>query len=1193
MVNTELIKKLLTRLKEDAEKGCLLRSSDFSGKNTLNVDAAHDAILYCQPHKHNDDTIFDDEHYTDDSSKQNGNYPGTSRHKSECVSKLEENVCYIRDSFSGVALKGYNNYLDSAGTPKKEEWHKYHFGNTIKTREEIGSGFTKNKDLLKNIKNYSTYLNFDNFIHKEYQLAGDNKDISNFDQHCILGLNFTWQAVLYYGYCQFLKNAPNCGFDTQVNATKIIGCLRQINFTTLEDSVPKWTIGHPDRDMFEAFNVFNSSDDVYDKEWSSMERMNPVASIPYYFITSQSFVHSQISNILPKGYKPDDNKGFEARNEGDEDSAGIGEEEMRKGMEALLNEYTLEIPAKRMLWQFLKFQGDSSHLVFYSIIKVATPASKPISIKVLTGERPLVKRAQLEGKTIMVKKFKVFVKNWSEACSSDGRYIEFVSDPEGQAKTLLAKAVSLKQSEYYADWGDNLDSEINQVDGIIKDRQVISRKDKIKSLKEKMDKFGKYVIKKKIQTYIGGDFKKDAQNFFSLMRPSKNDENLPYLRDAGGKQFDFGKDVDVVFSKLGFLANHHDKDVHNDDASFEKIINMMSETSVGRRNKVTWHEHLLKIVNSFEKHQKADVDHDINYEVFQKYGNNPKSEINLKGLTTFVCMNYYVMRDKSTFSSSSDSYQKVYFFSTILKFFLDMCISELDSFKTALTELGVVVGGSQVGGNREEKEKILKDLQNEYDKVKGGKRNLYGAIFNAYSKVVIQLETLKNPTTARTARTERLPEEKEVKADGTYWELKELNDAEIKAETDIEEQNKIAKSLYDKKGYITYSKSMKKETSENSVHENNLLYSIQVWENHQRENDLYIKKLFEAFGEEPYERLKFKNVGRYVYKKKDLTYKQLLYEKAIFKKFLDTFPSDITVDNLNARMTPDNLSKTTITLDDIENKLPEYKPEFPYTIWWIYTYINKDAPYEDFTKFFNVKQTKTSPTSHCEPKYYFEDEEKFMIWKEKILSYEYNASIRYKYEFFLVETFYPDIKEWEDSLDNLPELKIFTELEIKHIIVSTISLSGRFSDDNAILEDMEYVNLIKKSLNKKIDGYSLGPDKQKVIDKMYGKKHGVEIIKTLTFEEALDVNYETALREGRVYDVTGDVPEVVKPGAEGAAASLASSSPEVFKPIESYTELVDDEMDESKNLIIKSIEEAGFIKSDIISEFFTGRIRNS
>ena len=237
MVNTQLIENLLTRLKEDAKAGCELKSSDFPGKDTLNVDAAHDAILYCQQHKHNDDTIFDDDHY--DSSKENGNYPGTSRHKSECVSKLEENVCYIRDSFSGVALKGYNNYLDSAGTPKKEEWHKYHFGKSMGTSGEIGSVFTKNKDLLTNITKYSKFLNYDKFIHKEYELAGGRNDISEFDAHCILGLNFTWQAVLYYGYRQFLKNEKNCTFDTKVNAKKIIECLRQINFTTLEDSVPK------------------------------------------------------------------------------------------------------------------------------------------------------------------------------------------------------------------------------------------------------------------------------------------------------------------------------------------------------------------------------------------------------------------------------------------------------------------------------------------------------------------------------------------------------------------------------------------------------------------------------------------------------------------------------------------------------------------------------------------------------------------------------------------------------------------------------------------------------------------------------------------------------------------------------------------------------------------------------------------
>ena len=137
---------------------------------------------------------------------------------------------------------------------------------------------------------------------------------------------------------------------------------------------------------------------------------------------------------------------------------------------------------------------------------------------------------------------------------------------------------------------------------------------------------------------------------------------------------------------------------------------------------------------------------------------------------------------------------------------------------------------------------------------------------------------------------------------------------------------------------------------------------------------------------------------------------------------------------------------------------------------------------------------------------------------------------------------------------------------------------------------------MNKEIVNKEEIYPLGDEheaERKAIDKMYGKNNDVEIIKTLTFDEALDVNYETALREGRVYDVTGDVPEVVKPAAERAAASPASSSPEVFKPIESYTELVDDEVEKSKKLIINSIRAAGFIKRNIISKFFTGSIKNS
>ena len=57
-----------------------------------------------------------------------------------------------------------------------------------------------------------------------------------------------------------------------------------------------------------------------------------------------------------------------------------------------------------------------SYFFFLIIVTSCNPEpifpfpKKNISIKVLTGERPLVKRAQLEGKTIVVKKFNVFTK---------------------------------------------------------------------------------------------------------------------------------------------------------------------------------------------------------------------------------------------------------------------------------------------------------------------------------------------------------------------------------------------------------------------------------------------------------------------------------------------------------------------------------------------------------------------------------------------------------------------------------------------------------------------------------------------------------------------------------------------------------------------------------------------------------------
>ena len=1066
MVKKELIKELLTRLKEDAKAGCELKSSDFFGKDTLNVDAAHDAILYCQPHKHNDDTIFEDDHY--DSSKKNGNYPGTSRHKSECVSKLEENVCYIRDSFSGVALKGYNNYLDSAGTPKIQEWHKYHFGNTIKTGQEIGSVdlgvITKNKDLLEKIQTHSKFLNYDNFIHKEYELAGGRNDISDFNAHCILGLNFTWQAVLYYGYCQFLENEKNCTFDTKVNGKKIIECLRQINFVELEDSVPKWKIGHPtsNNTMFDAFNV--SSDDT---AWNSMIKTKSVDGGPYYFITSQSFVHSQISKLL------NDNEGepgFESRNEGDEDSSGIGEVQMEEGMKKLFTN-SMGNPAKRMLWQFLKFQGDSSHLVFYSIIKVASDKdNKNISIKVLTGERPLVKRAQLEGKTIVVRRFNVFNKYWPEAGSSDGVYIEFVADAEAQTKTLLAKAVSLKQSEYYENWGDNLDSEIMKLNNNLKSS------DEVEKLKEKMKKFGKYIIEQKIQTYIGGDFKNDAEKFFKLMRPAKG-EILKPVRGAGGKQFDFGKDVDVVFSKLGFLADNYDT-LDDDTTNLLTIKEMMNGIEIGRRPPVSWVDHLQYIVKSFKTHEQVDAaQDDVNYKVLVLNSDTINLEIDIKGLTTFVSMNYYVMNDRSIFSSSSDSYQKVFFFAKILKFFIKEGIKE-GNIKLPRKEEYFSVGGAQIGGTKDYIQRridLRENLQKIYETNITTTSELYKCVLHCFIRISDEIDNGFNYGTNTEISVSYTGDRKGFSGVGNY-----INTSEFK------------------------------------------------------------------FWEESY-RGSLNNMKRWVGSHK-FTKDTAQVEKALFKKFLDTVPHNIELADLPKFHAKEPKKES-------EMDIPEYDRNYPYTIWWLYSYINKGGGYEDFTDLFNSKITDDTN------KYFFVNETKFMEWKEKILSHEYNACIRYKYDYFLNGGVFQDYvfttpaaaaaaaaadaaATAATAANTENEFKIFTELEIKHLIVSTISLSGRFSDDNAILEDMEIVNVIQKELNKKVYGDSQEEINKKLLivadvneDKDDNDKVDVKFVKHYTEEEVVNLKFKNAAKNGKVIDLT-TIDDVSAKGGAAAAAAL-------------------------------------------------------
>lgn len=124
-----------------------------------------------------------------------------------------------------------------------------------------------------------------------------------------------------------------------------------------------------------------------------------------------------------------------------------------------------------------------------------------------------------------------------------------------------------------------------------------------------------------------------------------------------------------------------------------------------------------------------------------------------------------------------------------------------------------------------------------------------------------------------------------------------------------------------------------------------------------------------------------------------------------------------------------------------------------------------------------------------------------MKWKENIKIFAKFASInksmiRFKYEYFLEND---KFKKYLSITGN----KSFTELEIRHLIISIIKYSG-----NRVLEDLEIVYRIQDSLDE------------------------VMVEKSLTFDEVLKDDYDKALVNGNVVYLTGDEPTVLRSPAK-------------------------------------------------------------
>jgi hypothetical protein len=454
-------------------------SHPANDKGTINVDSAHDGLsIHIAKGNEHDNKIFS---YTSPNGDVNedilsrtdlfipmGDIPETGNLPSD-------NKSYVYDTHEGACLRGPNQGLDSANSPSVVTFIDCMIKKFLPPGTSYSSvtGLDKNKPemiymfQLYNSKlnvdgtnvlhrlDYSVYTNYDilvfmhvyNLHHTNLtallshinsflqKVDGDKKKNETIQlnkyliiQSCIL--NYLWQNLM--NYCKSLKDpGPSHPEET-------LTCLRKICFTNVvipdkgksEIDFPKYKIGFTDTGNLDITAIDLNNNTQVQEFIDSMAHMiytkvNGSATSPartdnseYVFITAQ---HMSASGILAlKNAKTVSNR------EGTKIKNAKEKQIMNNGLAKLMTGLTSD--QKIYLYQILKFQGDSSHLVYSYIIKDAhTNIGKQIKLKlngskveyisatndekieivILTGEKPLTCRAITESISIQALNFVV------------------------------------------------------------------------------------------------------------------------------------------------------------------------------------------------------------------------------------------------------------------------------------------------------------------------------------------------------------------------------------------------------------------------------------------------------------------------------------------------------------------------------------------------------------------------------------------------------------------------------------------------------------------------------------------------------------------------------------------------------------------------------------------------------------------
>ena len=385
--------------------------------------------------------VLNNPKFTNETNKGNSQIPYTIPDNNE--------VCYIRDCFSGVGIPGLNNIFDQANMSLKSfvDYHTSEVNSSkIFASPLLGNGLYKQNTPSTNLK-YTAYFNYDLLIFKYiyekiYPMQQDTNDNIktlyytvnlivdgrtdiplSFDQIeaiNVVNINYLWCKLMIYCYQridddQYLK-------VNIAQYTEGISRLCQIRFDSFVTKDNYFT-----NPMFSfrgngsAKDVTKYIDGLCNAAYSAyaangemwQQRDNKLLPFGVQYVTTQSMVAQGMKNALGKKVSIT-YKGIIARNENNKDEI---KNNCMRVIDGLFNHYYKVPQINKMIpinqaqaWSMIKFSGDSSHIVFGQImedIKIAynipkTPPLYGFKIVYLLEERPLTARLLANKKNIFV-----------------------------------------------------------------------------------------------------------------------------------------------------------------------------------------------------------------------------------------------------------------------------------------------------------------------------------------------------------------------------------------------------------------------------------------------------------------------------------------------------------------------------------------------------------------------------------------------------------------------------------------------------------------------------------------------------------------------------------------------------------------------------------------------------------------------